>query len=231
MQQQADLQPSAPASGTAVDRAAEAIARGVASGRFAPGQRLIEADLTRSLQVSRSSLREATRRLAAEGVLELEPHRGARVRQLSRREVADLYRVREALEALAARLAAEHIAAGGSDAVMRRWLADIDANPTGVGQSADVYMATNNRFHDELVQVAANEVLARQIASLRMPSVRLQFSLLLTPEHVTQSIAQHRHVVLAVLAGDPARAEQAMRDHLLKSADMVQELPDEAYAG
>ena len=222
------IQASLPAS--AVDRAAEAIARGVASGRYAPGQRLIEADLTRSLQVSRGSLREATRRLAAEGILELEPHRGARVRQLSRGEVADLYRVREALEALAGRLAAERIATGDSDAVMRRWLAEIEANPNGAGLSADVYMADNNRFHDDLVMVAANEVLAKQIASLRMPAVRLQFSLLLTQEHVAESIRQHRRIVLAVLAGDPTRTERAMRDHLRKSSRLVQELPDEAYA-
>ena len=84
----------------------EAITDGVKDGRYAPGQRLVEADLTAELGVSRGPLREALGRLAAEGVLELEPYRGAVVRRLTREDVEDLFSVREVLEGEAARLAA-----------------------------------------------------------------------------------------------------------------------------
>src|SRR5690606_3964267 len=91
---------------TAVDKVAHAIVEGIKAGIYAPGQRLIEADLTRDLGVSRGPVREATRRLGAEGILDVLPHRGAVVRKLSRRDVAAIYQIRELLEGLAARLSA-----------------------------------------------------------------------------------------------------------------------------
>ena len=84
-----------------------------------PGQRLIEADLTRDYQVSRGPVREALKRLAAEGVLTLTRHRGAYVRALSRAEVRDSLMVLEVLVGLMAKLAAKHISESDNAAKMR----------------------------------------------------------------------------------------------------------------
>ncbi len=79
---------------------------GIFLGRFAPGQRLITSELMTDIGVSRGSLREAFSRLAADGIVDLVPNRGAVVRRLSRVELINLFRIREVLEGLAARQAA-----------------------------------------------------------------------------------------------------------------------------
>src|SRR5512134_3171820 len=90
---------------TVVEATIEAIKSGIFEGRYAPGQRLIEADLTRELSVSRGPLREALGRLVADGLVEIEPYRGAIVARPSREDVANTLQLREVLEGLAARLA------------------------------------------------------------------------------------------------------------------------------
>src|SRR5919204_2708887 len=94
---------------TAVDRAADGIRERLLAGDYAPGQRLIEVELVEELQVGRNTVREALARLASDGVVKIEPHRGASVPRLSVKELEELYAVREVLEGLAARLAALNI--------------------------------------------------------------------------------------------------------------------------
>src|SRR5262245_51803793 len=98
--------------GEAVDVACEAIRRGIITGRFAPGQRLILRDLMEDIGFSASTLREAFRRLAAERLVNLIPNRGIAVHRLTQKEMADLFEIRELLEGTAARLAAERIDEG-----------------------------------------------------------------------------------------------------------------------
>ena len=100
----------APRGLSSPDTIVNEILRGLYSGRYVPGQRLIEADLTREYKVSRGSIREALKRLAAEGVVSLNLHRGAYIRLLSRSEVRELLAVIEVLTGLAARLAAGPVA-------------------------------------------------------------------------------------------------------------------------
>ena len=94
---------------TSPDRVVDSILRAIRAGAYVPGQRLIEADLTRDYQVSRGPVREALKRLAAEGVLTLTRHRGAYVRALSRSEVNDSLMMLEVLVGLMAKLAAKRI--------------------------------------------------------------------------------------------------------------------------
>ncbi|QJX02130.1 GntR family transcriptional regulator [Alcanivorax sp. IO_7] len=91
------------------DAVIEAICKGIGSGRYVPGQRLVEADLTRELGVSRGPVREALKRLAAERIITLTRHKGAYIRSLGREEVRDLLQNIEVLLGLAARLAAQRI--------------------------------------------------------------------------------------------------------------------------
>ena len=87
------------------EQVAETLLDGIKGGRFVPGQRLIEADLTAELGVSRGPVREALKHLAAEGLIHLIPHRGAYIRKLTRRQAIDILVIQETLTALAARLA------------------------------------------------------------------------------------------------------------------------------
>src|SRR5215475_432564 len=107
--------------GDSVDAVVETIRQGILTGRFAPGQRLIVRDLMQEIAYSRSTLREAFRRLEADKLVTFVPNRGFCVQRLAPDEMRDLYRIREQLEGLAARLAAERIGEGTN----RRRLLDI----------------------------------------------------------------------------------------------------------
>ena len=96
-----------PAHGATVDFIVERLREDILAGRLAPGSRLVESDLTARFAVSRGPVREALRRLSAEGLIEHRPHRGAVVRRLSERDIRELFQIRVEMEALAARLAAE----------------------------------------------------------------------------------------------------------------------------
>src|SRR6266545_3093125 len=88
------------------DAVSDYLGRAIAEGRLRPGQRLIETQLCDELGVSRTPMREALRKLAAEGIVDISSRKGARVAELTRSSVTDVFTVRATLEALAAELAA-----------------------------------------------------------------------------------------------------------------------------
>lgn len=219
--------PQTAENGGAVAWAVEAIREGIAAGSYAPGQRLIEADLTAELGVSRSTLREALRLLAAQGILQLIHNRGALVLRMSRPEVEQLYAIREVLEGLAAGLAARAVAAGASPAPLRRALAAM-APFKGSGESA-AYFTHNRAFHAAVVAMSRNPQLERLIDQLQLPLLAMQFRSQLRDEDIAHSIAAHEEIADAILAGDPDRAEAAMRDHVRTGGRIVGRLPDSVF--
>src|SRR5271170_5056736 len=104
---QIDAPEAPPAHGATVAHIVERLRGDILARRLSPGARLVESNLTERFAVSRGPVREALRRLAAEGLIEHVPHRGALVRRLSAREIEELFQIRLELESLAARLAAE----------------------------------------------------------------------------------------------------------------------------
>ena len=121
------------------------IIRGLYEGRFAPGQRLVEGDLTALYGVSRGPVREALSRLAAEGIVELRPQRGAVVRRLSRAEAIDIMRVVGSLMGLAARLAVGRIDAPGMAARLQTLLAELESfDPSNPAADAKGYVKLPN---------------------------------------------------------------------------------------
>jgi DNA-binding GntR family transcriptional regulator len=203
-----------------VQSVVDAIVEGVKEGRYAPGQRLVEADLTAELGVSRGPLREALGRLAAEGVLEIEPYRGALVRRLGREDVLDLFQIREVLEGEAARLAATLIDEGDHRPRLVAAIAAVDGfldRNDSVG-----YMDENSRFHELIVELSGNKLLARLIGQLQVHAFRLLFRRMVVEDTaVENSIAEHDQVAAAILAGDARAAERAMRHHVRRSGEMV----------
>ena len=196
---------------------------GILTGRYAPGQRLIEADLTRELGCSRGPLREAFRRLTAEGLVESVPNRGAIVRRLSHQQTHELFQIRAALEALAAQLAAENMT---SDAVRSRFEKTIapiwEDTPRHGGLS---YLEENRIFHQAVADVSGNEQLAALCRQLQLPLIMFQLSGALTPETLARSNAEHRIIARNILAGDVSAAAQAMRSHLERARLFADSLP------
>lgn len=210
-----------------VEKVAGSVAQAVREGRLVPGQRLTEADFASSLGVSRSSVREAFRRLTADGLLAFEPHRGVTVRKLSRREVDNLFAVRGALEALAVGLALPTLCAAPE-----RLLA-LQGEMDRVVEANDMagFSRANGQFHAASTDAADNALLAETLARLSNSIYWLQFRMLVDRQQVFHSHRQHRAIVAAVIAGDLAAAEAAMREHVEASRRLVQQLPDSHFSG
>jgi DNA-binding GntR family transcriptional regulator len=187
------------------------IRQGVQSGNYAPGQRLIEADLQRSIGASRGPIREAMRRLAAEGLLEIEHQKGARVRQLTRVEIENLYDVREVLEGYAASRAA----ANSGDPVFRKVITELEARFTkDFDGSPKSYMDYNRRFHAAIVGHSSNADLVRLVSELHVPIFMLRLYHIIDLPFIKRAHHEHGEIAGHVLRGDSRRAEQAMRDHI-----------------
>jgi DNA-binding GntR family transcriptional regulator len=204
--------PKAPKSdGSIVEEIIEVIKDGVRDRRFAPGQRLIESEIRRDVGASRSSVREAMRRLAAENLIDLQHYKGARVRVFSKDEVVGLYQVREMLEGLAARLAAANIGRGRHRARLTALEREFDR---GFDGSPTAYMRYNERFHALVVEMSESDILVRLVVQLHVPVYTLQFHSLVDPRSVAAARRQHRLIARAILAGDGAQAERLMRRHV-----------------
>jgi DNA-binding GntR family transcriptional regulator len=202
-----------------VDRLTDAIRLAVVEGRYVPGQRLVESDLTEEFSVSRGPLREALKRLEAEGLVDIVPHRGAAVRKPSPAELEELFQVREVLEGLAARLAAEN---AGAPEVRRRLEREVEAQRGGKeGFDTLDYIEDNERFHRTIVEVAGSPMLDRMIQQLRMPVYRAAFFRLFKASNRGRSVGQHLAILEAILAGDADRAEREMRGHVGDTAALA----------
>ena len=200
---------------------AGAVRAAILRGEFAPGQRLIEADLCERFGASRFAVRAALADLSAQGLVEFQRNRGARVREIPLSEAIEITEVRKLLEGLQAARAAERITTAQA-AMLHRVVADMR---TAVRRAELLrYSELNARLHTAIREIAAHETSARLLRQLRDQTVRHQFSLSLVPGRPAVSLPQHEGIVAAVTARDPAAAERAMHDHLQSVIEAFQAL-------
>jgi DNA-binding GntR family transcriptional regulator len=209
---------------SAVERLFERMRAHIIEGRFAPGQRLVEADLTEQFKISRGPLREAVRRLAAEGLVDITHNRGARVKRLDHTEVLSLYEVREVMEGLAARLAAERASTAERKAIK----ASFDEMAKALAaNNVRGYIALNSSFHSLIMKAAGNAPLEAAITRLQTPVLRLQFESMMTEDVVQESFEEHREIVDAIVGKNPDKAERLMRHHIRRSRELIARRPPE----
>jgi DNA-binding GntR family transcriptional regulator len=209
---------------------AEAVAReiklGLYEGRYVPGQRMIETELAANLGVGRGSVREAMRALAAEGVIELELHRGARVRQFTRGEVLELSQVREALEGFAAGLAAQH--GKGSKLLARLRAIQADAGRAMKAGHAARYLDLNSAFHETIFALSGNSQIEHHVKQAQIGYFRLQ-TRFFSEADLLRSHEEHAAIVAAILDGAAARADAAMRRHVRTSRGVILNAPSSFF--
>lgn len=213
--------------GTTVDRVVAQLREGVMNGTMPPGQRLVEADLTRDYRISRGPVREALRRLSAEGLVELVPNRGAVVRRLSYRETIELFEIRLPLECQAARLATAAIDHDDN----RAWF---DAAITPIWSEAPrrygaAYHEENRAFHEAVFAICGNRQLADLCRRLQLPLIMLQLSGVMTPAMYADSVAEHREIARCILAGDGDGAAAAVAQHLGRAQGIVKHMPASTF--
>src|SRR5262249_54435814 len=157
-------------------------------------------------------------RLAAESVVELQHHKGARVRRLSAQEIVAVYQVREALEGYACRLAASHIDEADHRTRLRALEAEFDDSFNG---SPSSYLRYNERFHRLIVGMSGNPHLIRLVEQLQLRAFILLVHVIVDPVSARRARAEHRPVVKALMAKDADKAERAMRAHIHNTCKFV----------
>jgi len=203
----------------------EAVRAAIVQGEYAPNQRLIETDLCERFGTSRFIARAALQELSARGLVEFQPNKGARVRNISVDEAIEITEIRRLLEGHAAARAADRVT-DAQAAGLRAVIADMQA---AVERSELLrYIDLNTRLHGTIRDISAHQVSARVLAQLHDQMVRHHFILALGGNRPAVSLPQHEAIVLAITARDPAAAERAMHEHL---QSVIEALQDLAVAG
>jgi DNA-binding GntR family transcriptional regulator len=213
--------------GETVDFVVHHLVDGILHGRLAPGQRLVTRDVTEEIGIGRSSVREAFRLMAAEGLVDLVPNKGATVRRLSRNQTRELFEIREVLEGLAAKLAASRIGDGNNRQVFEAMWQQV--RPAGHRLPWDIFTEQNRLFHQTIVRIGGNEQLEDAIDKLQLPIMMVQVGRLMGAATTAASEEAHVEIAEAILDGNPLRAEQAMQRHLRELAAWVLSLPDTSF--
>jgi DNA-binding GntR family transcriptional regulator len=180
-------------------------------GEFAAGERVNESRLTRELALSRSPVREALRILEAEGLVTLEPHRGAHVRTLSQHDLHEIFEVRLMFETHALRHGAPRLT---QDLLVPLREAAAGARTALAGDAMEEWHQASLRFHDGLVALAGNGHLMRLYEELKVSLRRYQISLIGLPEQPQRSQAEHEAILAALEDGDVDRAVEAVAGHI-----------------
>lgn len=206
------------------ERVKDRILTWILEGDLEPGSRIVETRVARELEVSQAPVREALRDLAILGFVEMQPHKGARVRQPTRRELTEAIEVRAELEALAGRLAAERRT--------EQCLTDLEElyeameEAAGRGDAHD--QATHNaRFHARIVAAAQNRTLQRQWSMLE-PFSRTYVTASVPGIDLHWLSRRHEPILAAIRDQDSARAEETSRTHAAEAADLLEYLDQPA---
>jgi DNA-binding GntR family transcriptional regulator len=198
---------------TARDIVADGLRREIVRGELPVGEKLSPGELAERFAVSQTPAREALQLLASEGLVRIDPFRGARVAPLSAEEYEELYLMRIGLEALAARLGAERI----SDAELAEVERELDElEQAAAAGDLDRFYEHDRRFHLIHYGAAGRPSLVERIMSLRTASERYARQAYAGMRNVgmEDTVASHRRIVEGIRAHDGKAAERAIRDDL-----------------
>ena len=179
-------------------------------GDFLPGDRLRETDVADRLSLSRTPVREALRRLEADGIVEHRPRVGAVIRQLSHTELVELYEMRTVLERTAAEMAAKHAAVAEIDALR-------DINASLASSAPTEAAALNQDFHRGIYHATRNRFLLDAARALNNALMLMGPTTLADTDRIGVVTAQHDDILDAIAAGDIDAAGAAAEVHLQTS--------------
>ncbi len=181
----------------------------IRSGALKPGARLTETEIAERLSISRTPVREAIRRLEAEGLVEHQPRTGAVVREIDYSETMELYEMRAVLEGTSARLAAR-----AASPMELEELGAINSEMQAAIADPRALARLNRQFHTRLLDAARNRFLLRSMGAVNRTLTILGPSAMEQVERAQEAVAEHRAVLDALIARDGERAEAAMRRHM-----------------
>ena len=208
----------APVAAPVRSQVVETLRTAITSGRFAPGQRLVEKDLCELLGVSRPSVREALRELESEGLINTIPNRGPLVTMLTAQDAASIYEVRGVLEALAAKLFAEK----ASDEQIRELSDAVDRLDAAYGsQDVEQILVAKKAFYDVLLAGSQNVIIPTMLRTMNARITQLRRVSLSSPKRLPGSMKEIRAVLKAIKARDPESAFQASMRHIAEASKVA----------
>lgn len=202
------------------DKIASSIRDSIIEGRIKPGERLMEPDVAKTLGVSRTPLREAFLQLESEGFLKVNPRKGALVTETSPGDAEETYIIKGALEAVAARLAADSI----NDEQIEE-LISLNKKMEAIAQSKDkdykTFLELNSVFHQKIYECSGNAKLIKMINTLRNQTLRYNYIFLSLLSHLDESVEEHYEIIEALKKRKPEEAESFIRKHNENARQML----------
>lgn len=179
---------------------------------YEPGSYLNEAKLSDDLEIGRTPIHQAVRRLTHEGLIEMIPRKGLIVRPISLQEVGEIIDLRLVNEVYCAGQACEKMTAAAAEE-----LSEILKEAEEFAKQGDIQsqMMVDRSFHDKIAQTAGNQVLAEILRNLHERSMRIWFVSLANETHADKVRHDHWNILEALKSGDRSKAEDAMRAHVL----------------
>lgn len=196
----------------------DALRRAIVQGELSPGNRMVETELAARLGISRTPIREALRKLEAEGFLSKGSGSSLVVSEMSLEEVEETFRIRAVLEGFAARLAAERATPGGIaklEEILKRTEALVD------GQAPERLLNWNTRFHDGLNALSGSAQLQQLLQAIHDKIVRYRRITLEVGPARKQWLQEHWAILRAIRDRDPERAERLMAQHVHRKKETI----------
>jgi len=195
-----------------------AIKEAIQSNAFPPGFRLIERDLAKQFGTSRTPVRSAINRLTVEGYIDQSQYKGAIVKRLSSQDIERLLEVREALEGMACRLAAEYV----TDEDKTQLQNIINDMYDAVEQNDFLrYYGLSGELHTKFMECCNNPYLFDLAQRVNIQTTRFQFRIILVPGRIKKAVQEHKEIVEKVINGDGVGAEECMRKHIRIVKDIL----------
>ena len=203
----------------AAERAYTAIREGIRSGGFPIGSRLVERELCEKIGVSRTPVREALRRLSAEGLVSVRPNHGVHVAEWAEEDRNEIFALGAILQSYSARLAAQKITDVEIDA-LRELVDRMESLIERSGDNSEI-ADLDSRFHSAILDAAGNRRLAAVINQVISLPVLLRSFQTYESADMQRSIRHHREIIASLVARDADWAEAVTRSHILAARDSL----------
>ncbi len=201
----------------------EYLIEAIVEGELAPGSKISEPELAKQFQVSRGPLREALMRVEGLGLIERIPHIGARVIQLSPTKLVELYAVREALEGMAARLAARNI----TEIELASLESLLSTHSTHIDQvegASYFHQQGDFDFHYRIIQASRNQQLIGLLCDELYHLLRMyRYQSPRSHSRPVEALEEHKFILRAIRQRDEELAEMLMRRHISRSRQLIEQ--------
>jgi DNA-binding GntR family transcriptional regulator len=187
-------------------------------GLIAPGTRMMEVELAEEMGVSRTPVREAIRKLEKEGMISIEPRRGAYASSLSNQDMVDILEVRQTMEGLAADLATIRFTEEQKKELLEVSQAFNQAVEMG---DMEQMISLDTLFHHLIVQGTGNKLLAVMVGQLQDMVLRFRYLYYDDFRRAEKMPQEHKEILDAILQGDPIKAKMAADNHIDGLKQMV----------